>query len=72
MFFQNATCSSLPAENSIFNCHNPKDIKLQTRRHLRFSHLSNRKFKSAFQDTHPSGSYFNDIKSLMEEFDLGY
>ena len=37
--------------NSIFNCHNPKGVKLLTRLRLGLSHLHNHKFKHSFQDS---------------------
>ena len=40
-----------PSPNSIFNCHNPKGVKLLTRLSLGSSHLRNHKFKHSFQDS---------------------
>ena len=40
-----------PSPNSIFNCHNPKGIKLVTTLRLGLSHLREDKFKHSFQDT---------------------
>ena len=40
-----------PSPNSIFNCHNPKGVKLLTRLRLGFSHLLDHKFKHSFQDS---------------------
>ena len=37
--------------NSIFQCHNPKEIKYLTRIRVNFSHLCGFKIKHAFQDT---------------------
>ena len=37
--------------NKIFQCHNPKGIKLVTRLRLGLSHLPEHKFKHSFQDT---------------------
>ena len=37
--------------NSIFNCHNPKVVKLLTRLRLGLSHLRDHKFKHSFQDS---------------------
>ena len=37
--------------NKIFQCHNPKGIKLVTRLRLGLSHLREHKFKHSFQDT---------------------
>ena len=39
------------SSNKIFECHNPKGIKLVTRLRLRLSHLRENKFKHSFQDT---------------------
>ena len=39
-----------PSPNSIFNCHNPKGVKLLTRLRLGLSHLRDHKFKHSFQD----------------------
>ena len=40
-----------PSPNKIFQCHNPKGIKLVTRLRLGLSHLWEHKFKHSFQDT---------------------
>ena len=42
-----------PSQNRVYNCHNPKGIKLLTRFGLRvgLSHLREHKFKHSFQDT---------------------
>ena len=40
-----------PTPNSIFNCHNPKGVKLLTRLRLGLSHLREHKFKQSFQDS---------------------
>ena len=37
--------------NSIFNCHNPKGVKLLTRLRLGLSHLRDHKFQYSFQDS---------------------
>ena len=37
--------------NILFNCHNPKGVKLITRLPLRLSHLGEHKFKHSFQDS---------------------
>ena len=39
-----------PKPNSIYNCHNPKEIRLITRLCLRLSHLCEHKFKHNVQD----------------------
>ena len=41
-----------PSPNNIFQCHNPKGMKLVTRLRLGLSHLREDKFKHSFQDTH--------------------
>ena len=40
-----------PSPNDIFNCHNPKGVKLLTRLRLGLSHLRDHKFKHSFQDS---------------------
>ena len=40
-----------PSRNSVFNCHNCKEIKYLTRLRLGLSHLRQHKFKHSFQDT---------------------
>ena len=40
-----------PSGSTIFNCHNPKGVKLLTRLRLGLSHLRERKFKHSFQDS---------------------
>ena len=40
-----------PSRNSVFNCHNCKEIKYLTRLNLGPSHLREHKFKHSFQDT---------------------
>ena len=40
-----------PSLNKIFQCHNPKGIKLVTRLRLGLSHLGEHKLKHSFQDT---------------------
>ena len=40
-----------PSQNSVYNCHNPKGIKLLTRLRVGLSHLREHKFKLSFQDT---------------------
>ena len=40
-----------PSPNSIFNCYNPKGVKLLTRLRLGLRHLHDRKFKHSFQDS---------------------
>ena len=40
-----------PSQNRVYNCHNPKGIKLLTRLRVGLSHLREHKFKHSFQDT---------------------
>ena len=40
-----------PSPNSVFECHNPKVIKLLSRITLGLSHLREHRFKHSFQDT---------------------
>ena len=40
-----------PTANSVYNCHNPKGIKLITRLRLGLSHLREHKFKHNFQES---------------------
>ena len=40
-----------PSSNSVYNCHNPKGIKLMTRLRLDLSHLREHKFKHSFEDS---------------------
>ena len=39
-----------PKPDSIYNCHNPKEIRLTIRLRLGLSHLHQHKFKHSFQD----------------------
>ena len=39
------------SQNGVYNCHNPKEIKLLTRLRVGLSHLCEHKFKISFQDT---------------------
>ena len=55
--------------NSIFDCHNPKGIKLITRLRLSLSHLREHKFKHSFQDTiNPLCNCCQDIESTTHFF----
>ena len=48
--------------NSVFNCHNPRGVKLLTRLRLGLSHLQEHKFKHGFQDSlNPICSCGNDV-----------
>ena len=40
-----------PSQNRVYNCHNPKGIKLLTTLRVGLSHLREHKFKHSFQDT---------------------
>ena len=54
-----------PYGNSVFNCHNPRGVKLLTRLILGLSHLCKHKFKHGFQDSlNPICSCGNDIETL--------
>ena len=53
-----------PSGNSVFNCHNPRGVKLLTRLRLGLSHLREHKFKHGFQDSlNPICSCGNDIET---------
>ena len=50
-FFKSEILKSIrPKPNSIYNCQNPKRIRLITRLRLGLSHLHEHKFKHIFQD----------------------
>ena len=52
------------SRSTVFNCHNPKGVKLSTRLRLGFSHLCEHKFKHSFQDSlSPIRSCGNDIET---------
>ena len=54
-----------PSGNNVFNCHNPRGVKLLTRLRLGLSHLREHKFKHGFQDSlNPICSCGNDIETL--------
>ena len=58
-----------PFPNKIFQCHNPKGIKLVTRLKLGLSHLREHKFKYSFQDTlNPLCSCVVDIENTFHYF----
>ena len=58
-----------PSPNKIFQCHNPKGIKLVTRLRLGLSHLREHKFKDSFKDTlNPLCSCGIDIKTTSHYF----
>ena len=54
-----------PSGNSVFNCHNPRGVRLLTRLRLGLSPLPEHKFKYDFQDSlNPICSCGNDIETL--------
>ena len=55
-----------PSPNKIFQCHNPKGIKLLTRLRLVLSHLGKYNFKQSFQDIlNPLCSCSHDIETNL-------
>ena len=53
-----------PSGNSVFNCHNPRGVKLLIRLRIDSSHLREHKFKHGFQDSlNPICSCGNDIET---------
>ena len=55
---------SRSSENTVFNCHNPKGVKLLTRLRLGLSHLREHNLKHSFQDSlNPICSCGNDIET---------
>ena len=53
-----------PSASTVFNCHNPKGVKLLTRSRLGLSHLREHKLKHSFQDSlNPTCSCGNDIET---------
>ena len=53
-----------PSGSTVFNCHNPKGVKLLTRSRLGLSHLREHKFKHSFQDSlNPICSCGNDTET---------
>ena len=58
-----------PSPNKIFQCHNPKGIKLVSRLKLGLSHLREYKFKRSLQDTlNPLCSCEVDIETTSHYF----
>ena len=54
-----------PSGDSVFNCHNPRGVKLLTRLRLGLSYLRERKLKYGLQDLlNPTCSCGNDIETL--------
>ena len=61
-----------PSQNSIFNCHNPKGVKLLTRLKLDLSHLRDHKFKHNFQDSlSPICNCGTAVEKLLTTFFTG-
>ena len=53
-----------PSQNRVYNCHNPKGIKLLTILTVGLSHVREHKFKHIFQDTlNPICNCSEDIKT---------
>ena len=53
-----------PSGSSVFNCHNPRGVKLLTRLRLALNHLLEDKFKHGFKDSlNPICSCNNDIET---------
>ena len=53
-----------PSGSSVFNCHNPRGVKLLTRLRLGLSYLCEHKFKHGFQDSlNPICTCGNDTKT---------
>ena len=53
-----------PSPNSIFNCQNPKGVKLLARLRSGLSHLRDHKFKHSFQDSlNPICNCGTDVKT---------
>ena len=65
LFIDNVIANALrPSPNSIFNCHNPKGLKLLIRLRLGISHLRDHKFKRSFQDSlSPICNCGNDVET---------
>ena len=54
-----------PSQNRVYNCHNPKRIKLWTRLRVGLSHLCEHQFKHSFQDTlNPICNCSEDIETI--------
>ena len=69
-FFRNSILAFIrPSPNKIFQCHNPKGIKLITRLRLGLCHFRRHKFKYSFQDTlNPLCSCGLDIETKSHYF----
>ena len=69
----------MPSPNSLFNCHNPKRIKLLSRSRPGLSHRREHKFKQSFQDLlnpfcsskkgefETSSNYLHNCSNYLEE-----
>ena len=69
IFRKNILHFTRPASNSIYNCHNPKGVKLITRLRLGLSHLTEHKFKHNFQDSiNPLCICGHNIESITHYF----
>ena len=68
--FKNSLLKFLrPSGSTVFNCHNPRRVKLLTRLRLGLIHLWQHKFKHGFQDSlNPICSCGNDIKTSAHFF----
>ena len=65
-FFKNSLLNFIrTSANSVFNCHNPRGVKLLTRLKIGLSHIRDHKFKHAFQDSiNPICSCGNDFETV--------
>ena len=53
-----------PSPKNMFNCHNPKGVKLITRLSFGWSHLHGHKFMHSFQDSlNPTYNCGNDVET---------
>ena len=58
-----------PSQNRVYNCHNPKGMKLLTKLTVGLSHLREHKFKGSFQDTlNPICNCGEDIETASHYF----
>ena len=69
IFKKNLLNFTRPCANSIFNTHNPYEIKLLTRLLLGLSHILDHKFRHCFQDTlNPLCDCGNDTEAITHFF----
>ena len=62
-----------PSVNSVYNCHNPKGIKLVTRLRLGFSHLREHRFKYNFQESlNPLCNCGQGVESTTRFFSISF